>query len=87
MKGRASPALGVLLSFRDAKTCDQKHALLQDAGDKGDGRMAGVLTGYQGTRGCGFLGRSDCYPCMHKDTALKDAIQEIQERIARAQQQ
>jgi serine/threonine-protein kinase len=87
VKGRASPALGVLLSFRDAKTCDQKHALLQDAGDKGDGRMAGVLTGYQGTRGCGFLGRSDCYPCMHKDTALKDAIQEIQERIARAQQQ
>ena len=52
----------------------QKHALLQDAGDKGDARMAGMLTPYQSSRGCGFLGRSDCYPCLHKDTALKDAI-------------
>ncbi|HEX8791350.1 MAG TPA: serine/threonine-protein kinase [Polyangiaceae bacterium] len=87
VKGRTSPALSVLLSFRDAKSCDQKHALLQDAGDKGDGRMITVLTPYQGTRGCGFLGRSDCFPCMHKDTALKDAIQSIQDRISRAQQQ
>jgi serine/threonine-protein kinase len=87
VKGRASPALAVLLAFRDAKTCDQKHALLQDAGDKGDGRMASMLTPYQSSRGCGFLGRSDCYPCLHKDTALKDAITEIQERISRAQQQ
>jgi serine/threonine-protein kinase len=87
VKGRASPALAVLLAFRDAKTCEQKHALLQDAGDKGDGRMAGVLTPYQPTRGCGFLGRSDCYPCLHKDTALRDALTEIQERISRAQQQ
>jgi serine/threonine-protein kinase len=87
VKGRASPALSVLLQFRDAKTCEQKHALLQDAGDKGDGRMAAVLTQYQSSRGCGFLGRSDCYPCLHKDTELRDALTEIQERISRAQQQ
>ncbi len=87
VKGRASPALAVLLAFRDAKTCDQKHALLQDAGDKGDARMAGMLTPYQSSRGCGFLGRSDCYPCLHKDTALRDAITEIQERVSRVQQQ
>jgi serine/threonine-protein kinase len=87
VKGRASPALSVLLSFRDAKTCEAKHALLQDAGDKGDGRMNTLLQSYLSTHGCGFLGRSDCYGCMHKDTALRDAIQEIQDRIARSQQQ
>jgi serine/threonine-protein kinase len=87
VKGRASPALSILLQFRDAKTCDQKHALLQDAGDKGDGRMASMLQPYLSNRGCGFLGRSDCYPCLHKDTALKDAMTEISERVSRAQQQ
>ncbi len=87
VKGRASPALSVLLSYRDAKTCDQKHALLQDAADKGDGRMLSVLQPYLSSRGCGFLGRSDCYPCMHHDTALRDAIQSITDRVSRAQQQ
>ncbi|HTQ47374.1 MAG TPA: serine/threonine-protein kinase [Polyangiaceae bacterium] len=87
VKSRASPALSILLQFRDARTCEQKHALLQDAGDKGDGRMASMLQPYQSTRGCGFLGRSDCFPCLHKDTALRDAMTEIAERVSRAQQQ
>ena len=80
VRGRASPALGVLLAFRDAKTCDQKHDLLDDARDKADARMIAQLQPYQSNRGCGFLGRSDCYPCMHRDHLLTDAIQAITDR-------
>jgi serine/threonine-protein kinase len=87
VRGRASPALAVLLSFREARTCEQKRALLQDAGDKGDGRTLTVLQPYLSTHGCGFLGRSDCYSCMHHDSALTDAMQSIRDRISRSQQQ
>ena len=80
VRERASPALAVLLDFRDAKTCDAKRALLDRAGDHGDARMLLVLQPYLGTHGCGFLSRSDCYPCMHKDTALRDAMSAIEER-------
>ncbi len=80
IRGRASPALSVLLQFKDAKTCDQKHDLLGDARDKGDSRMVPMLQGYQAVRGCGFLGRSDCYPCMHRDKQLGDAIAAISGR-------
>jgi serine/threonine protein kinase len=81
VRGRASPALAVLLDFRDAKACDAKRALLDRAGDHGDARMLLLLQPYVATRGCGFLSHSDCYPCMHRDTALRDAMTAIQERI------
>jgi serine/threonine-protein kinase len=71
---RASPALQVLLDFKEAKTCDAKRALLDRAKTAGDGRMLSTLQAYQSTRGCGFLGVIDCYPCLHKDSALKDTI-------------
>jgi len=80
VRGRASPALAVLLDFRDAKTCDAKRALLDRAGDHGDARMLLVLQPYVATRGCGFLSHSDCYPCMHRDTSLRDAMSAIEER-------
>jgi hypothetical protein len=85
VRKRASPALGVLLAFRDAKTCDQKHALLEDVRDKGDARMLPQLQPYESSRGCGFLGRTDCYPCMHRDHLLLDAKQGITDRIAKQQ--
>jgi serine/threonine-protein kinase len=85
VRGRASPGLSVLLQFRDARTCDQKHDLLDDARDRADTRILPMLQAYVGTRGCGFLGRSDCYPCMHRDHLLQDAMTAISERAARAQ--
>ena len=84
VRKRASPALGVLMAFREARTCEQKHALLESARDKGDARMTSQLQPYEAQRGCGFLGRSDCYPCMHHDHLLEEAIQAIAER-AKAQ--
>ena len=85
VRGRASPALNVLLAFRDAKTCDQKHDLLDDARDKADARMIAQLQPYQSNRGCGFLGRSDCNPCMRRDHLLADAIQSITDRASKNQ--
>jgi serine/threonine-protein kinase len=80
VRGRCSPALAILLDFRDAKTCEDRHALLDRARDQGDTRLASALKPYESTRGCGFLSRSDCYPCMHKDHSLADAIAGIQAR-------
>jgi serine/threonine protein kinase len=86
VRGRASPALAVLLDFRDAKTCEDKHSLLERALEQGDARMLSVLQPYESTRGCGFLGRSDCYACMHKDHLLGDAKSAIEERATRQSQ-
>jgi eukaryotic-like serine/threonine-protein kinase len=83
IRKRASPALATLIAFRDAKTCDQKHGLLEDVRDKADARMLPQLQPYESARGCGFLGRNDCYPCMHKDHLLQDARQGITERMNR----
>jgi len=81
---RASPALAVLLSFREARTCEQKHALLETARDQADARLLPQLQPYESARGCGFLGRNDCSPCMHRDHLLDDARQAILDR-AKAQ--
>ncbi len=83
VRGRASPGLSVLLDFRDAKTCEDKHALLDTARDHGDARLLPLMQPYEFTRGCGFLGRSDCHPCMRKDRALAEAKSAIEERAAR----
>jgi serine/threonine-protein kinase len=84
VRKRASPALAVLMAFREAKTCDQKHALLDTVRDKGDARLLSQLQPYEAARGCGFLGRSDCYPCMHRDHLLDEAKQAIVDRAANA---
>jgi serine/threonine protein kinase len=76
----ASPALAVLLDFRDTKTCEQKHDMLDRVRDKADPRMIPILKQYQATSGCGFLNTRDCYPCMHRDHDLNDAITAIQDR-------
>ena len=83
VRKRASPALSILLQFKDAKTCDQKHALLDAVREKADARMLPLLQPYEAVRGCGFLGRNDCYPCMHRDHQLEEAKQALTERAAK----
>lgn len=80
---RASPALGVLLDLREAKSCDAKHGMLERARDEGDARALPLLQQYGQTRGCGFLGAADCYPCMHRDELLADAINAIEQRAVK----
>ncbi|MDP9034128.1 MAG: serine/threonine protein kinase [Myxococcota bacterium] len=85
VRARASRALSVLLELREAKTCEQKHALLERARDHGDSRLLSILQPYELTRGCGFLGRTDCHPCMRKDHLLTEATSAIEDRIAKTQ--
>jgi len=83
VRGHAGPALAILLDFRESKTCEAKHSLLDRARDVGDARMIAVLQPYESSHGCGFLGVSDCYPCMHRDKQLREAITAIEERGSR----
>jgi eukaryotic-like serine/threonine-protein kinase len=83
VRNRASAGMSLLLDFRDAKTCEAKHSLLERARDQGDARLIAVLQPYESTRGCGFLGVSDCYPCMHRDKQLRDAVSAIEERASK----
>jgi serine/threonine-protein kinase len=82
VRDHASAALSVLLDFRDAKGCEAKHGFLERARDQGDARMLPILQPLVAPRGCGFFGRGDCNPCMHRDHLLTDAIAAI---IARSQ--
>ncbi len=83
VREHAGPGLRVLLAMHDAKTCEQKRELLDEARDSGDARLLPVLQPYESTRGCGFFGRSDCYPCLHRDHALHDAIHAIEDRASK----
>ena len=82
VRGRASPALAVLLDLREAKSCDARHALLERVRDQGDARVLSLLQQYQTSRGCGFLGVADCFPCMRKDDSLSEAVTAVGARAA-----
>jgi serine/threonine protein kinase len=84
VRGRAGAPLAVLLDFRDAKTCDAKRALLPRVRDEADARMLAILQQHLATRGCGFLALVDCYPCLHRDTQLSDAMSTIEQRASPA---
>jgi serine/threonine protein kinase len=83
VRGRASPALEVLLDLREAKTCDARHALLERVRDQGDARVLALLQQFQTARGCGFLNVADCYPCMRKDDLLSQAVTSVESRAAK----
>jgi serine/threonine-protein kinase len=85
VRSHASPALSVLLDFRDAKNCDARKSLIDRAHDQGDARLIPILTPLESSRGCGFLGAVDCFPCLHKDHALHEAITAIQDRATKPQ--
>jgi serine/threonine-protein kinase len=80
VRSKGSPAVQVALDLRSTSTCGKLHDLLSRAGDVGDMRTLAILKAYQPTRGCGFLGTRDCWPCMRKDTALATAIKSIEDR-------
>jgi serine/threonine-protein kinase len=80
VRSRASLHLALVFDFREAKTCDQKHALLDRARTQGDARLLPMLQTLESKRGCGFLAHSDCYPCMRRDTMLTEAIGAISAR-------
>jgi serine/threonine-protein kinase len=76
----ASPALKVLFDFREAKTCDAKHALLDRVKSEADARIVPILKPYTYTKGCGFFGSSDCHKCMRVDRKLAEAMSSLDVR-------
>ncbi len=82
---RASKALKVTLELRAARKpsadqCKIRKALFVRAKEEGDARALPYLFELTSTRGCGFLKRSDCLPCLHTDGSLNEAIAAVRGR-------
>jgi eukaryotic-like serine/threonine-protein kinase len=80
VRSHASDAALVLLDLHAASTCEGKRAVLARAKESGDARALPLLTPLTYTQGCGFLRAHDCWPCLHRDSAVKDAIAAITAR-------
>jgi hypothetical protein len=70
----------VLVELRNASSCEAKKAILPKAKENGDERVLPVLRKLQNAQGCGFLGLSECWTCMHRDNTLNSTIDAIEER-------
>jgi serine/threonine protein kinase len=77
VRGHASEAALVALDLHTTTSCEGRRAILPRARDAGDARAATLLTPLTATRGCGFLATRDCWACLHRDGALKDALAAI----------
>jgi len=79
----ASDALRVATRLRLASSCETRHAMLPIAAKAGGTAALTYLRELQVETGCGLTGTSDCFACMRKDSLLKDAIAQIEERQRR----
>jgi eukaryotic-like serine/threonine-protein kinase len=83
--GHASAALKVAVDLRKSvyagagELCRVHRPLFTAARDSGDTRSLGYLRPLTAAKGCGFLRRSDCNPCL-RDGLLNEAIAAIQTR-------
>ncbi len=82
---RASSALKVALELRAARRpsadqCKTRRELFVRAKEEGDARALPYLLELTPTRGCGFLKRSDCHPCLRVDNSLNEAIAAVRGR-------
>ncbi len=78
----ASEALKVALALEKARVCSDYKALLPLAVEHADQRSERKLKSLNATRGCGFLGVLDCYPCLRSGSELKEAIEAAGKRQA-----
>jgi len=78
----AAPDVEIAGGLRYAKSCSDRHALLPRAAEKGGRRVLDWLNIAKTRAGCGRNGRQDCYPCLRKDDALKNALSAVEKRLA-----
>ncbi len=78
----ASEALKVAIELDRAKVCSDYKELLPRAVEHADQRSQKKLKSLNGSRGCGFLGVQDCYPCLRSGSELKDAVEAVSKREA-----
>jgi len=78
----AEPDVLIAGALRYATGCSDRHDLLPRAGENGERRTLDFLNVAKAPGGCGRRARDDCFPCLRKDSALKDAISAIESRLA-----
>jgi hypothetical protein len=78
----AEPDVLIAGALRYAGSCSDRHDLLPRAADNGAKRTLDFLNVAKAPGGCGRRARDDCFPCLRKDSALKDAIAAIETRLA-----
>jgi serine/threonine-protein kinase len=80
IRAHASPQVAILFDMQEATTCEAKRDLLARVAEDGDIRLLPNLKSLKAKRGCGFLNVEDCWPCLHEDRALDEAIDAVSER-------
>jgi len=78
----AEPDVEMAGTLRYTRSCSEKHDLLPRAAEVGEKRTLDYLKIAKVPGGCGRGGRTDCFPCLRKDDALKLAIAAIEKRVA-----
>jgi hypothetical protein len=79
----ASNALVIAVRLRMAESCEKKYELLPLAAKGGTAFALAYLRELETDKGCGIDGKSDCFPCLRKDGRLKDAIVQMESRVAK----
>ena len=82
LRERASEPLRLALQAREVESCEEAKALLAALADEGDERSVRPLERWRRRRGCGFLRRRDCYPCLREDDAVDRALEAVRGRPA-----
>ena len=77
---KLSPGLAVAVELHQAKSCNERHALLDKVKEVGDERSASFLKLYKMRVGCGKRGKADCFPCMRRDGKLAEATTAVEKR-------
>jgi hypothetical protein len=82
VRGKASAALLVALDVSTAKSCDDYLKLMPRAAQNADERSLPALRKLSARRGCGFLGFSDCFPCLRRTRDLAEAVETAKQHSA-----
>lgn len=82
IREKASPALLVALDLRAAETCEDSAKVLPRAEENGDRRSLMLVGKMLRKNGCGDTKREDCYPCLRKGDAIKDALKAVRAKAA-----
>jgi hypothetical protein len=80
VRAKASPALAIALSLRDAETCEQNRDLLPKITTDGDKRAYHLLSKLTRKYGCGPNKRADCYACLRDGKDLDAAMKAVKAR-------
>ncbi|MCS6898943.1 MAG: serine/threonine-protein kinase [Myxococcales bacterium] len=83
VKELAFKSTRVLIELKtSAASCEARRMTIALALEAGDARAVPLLQPFTSKRGCGFLGRVDCWPCLRNSNLLNDAIQAAAKRPA-----